>query len=416
MVALAEEIRRASQLLRDLADRSRVHASQAALVVNHLNVILPCLSKTLRDITARYEDKTVSRETRWRKMYHDMLQEAGGLPLPQRFMMYNHFLTLLLFLLVRDKNYDQGQLELVRAKILDLRKRRNIPDPVQAPVSPPVVHQQQPPIRHYPYQSLPLPPIPIMPMPVPMPMPMPAPLLLSPPPPPPRPRHPPRQENMLVPVSAAGPVVGPTNVPPPLRRQDMTHHWAEQIFSGLPLASRTPIKSAPGGGSSRESRAYPPFVPAWDQNQPRARRELLWRSFNGGRLVVRFIMSAAEGAPMAVITLWSGGSAWFAYRGHHEICIYRERDRLVLKRWSHSGHCAKLWAELKFDTLEGELSSVRESVCHFSEPSESIDLPKPFALGCFLLFFFSHIQFLASCLLMLMCALLLVPLCEGPEY
>lgn len=131
--AVIEEIRRSVRILRDLADRSHLHVSRAPVVANHLNVVLPCMSKTLRDITGYYDDKTITRETRWRKMYHEMLKE-GGLPLPQRFMMYNHFLTLLLFLLTRDKNYDQAQLELIRVRIMDLRQRRGIPAPVQAPV------------------------------------------------------------------------------------------------------------------------------------------------------------------------------------------------------------------------------------------------------------------------------------------
>ncbi|KUI66187.1 hypothetical protein VM1G_01514 [Cytospora mali] len=133
MIAVIEEIRRSAAILRELADRSHVHVSRAPVVANHLNVVLPCMSKSLRDITGYYDDKTITRETRWRKMYHEMLEE-GGLPLPQRFMMYNHFLTLLLFLLTRDKNYDQAQLELLRARIMDLRQRRGIPAPVQAPV------------------------------------------------------------------------------------------------------------------------------------------------------------------------------------------------------------------------------------------------------------------------------------------
>lgn len=134
MNAVIEEIRRSAGLLRDLADHSHVHVSRAPVVANHLNVVLPCMSKSLRDITGYYDDKTITRENRWRKMYHEM-QKEGELPLPQRFMMYNHFLTLLLFLLTRDNNYDQAQLELFRARIMDLRRRRGIPAPIQAPIT-----------------------------------------------------------------------------------------------------------------------------------------------------------------------------------------------------------------------------------------------------------------------------------------
>ena len=101
LAVLAEEIRGTSMLLRDLADRSQVHISRVPIVLNYLNVVLPCLCRTLRDITTHYEDKTLSREIRWRKMYNQMTEEAGGVPLPQRFVMYNHFLSLLKQLLTR---------------------------------------------------------------------------------------------------------------------------------------------------------------------------------------------------------------------------------------------------------------------------------------------------------------------------
>lgn len=101
MLAVIEEIRNSSRLLRDLADRSHVHMSRAQIVANYLNIILPCMSKTLRDITNYYEDRTVSREMRWRKMYHEMGIQEAGIALPQRFVMYNHFLRMLLYLLTK---------------------------------------------------------------------------------------------------------------------------------------------------------------------------------------------------------------------------------------------------------------------------------------------------------------------------
>jgi hypothetical protein len=149
MILLAEAIRGTSRLLRDLADRSQVFVSRVPVVINYLNVLLPCLCRSLRDITSFYEDKTVSKEIRckpffqrnyrcpescslrivlwvaswallftwwletawnmsWlitdhlgRKMYNSMTDEAAGLPLPQRFVLYNHFLTSVKHLLTR---------------------------------------------------------------------------------------------------------------------------------------------------------------------------------------------------------------------------------------------------------------------------------------------------------------------------
>jgi len=101
MTALADEVRTSGHLLRDLVDRSQVHASRVPVVLSYLNVLLPCLSRSLRDMSSYYEDKALSKEMRWRTMYHKMTDEASGLPLPQRFTMYNHFLALLGQLLAR---------------------------------------------------------------------------------------------------------------------------------------------------------------------------------------------------------------------------------------------------------------------------------------------------------------------------
>jgi hypothetical protein len=101
LIALAEEIRVSGRLLRSLADCSQMHMGRVPFMTNYLGVLLPCLSRSLDDIIRYYEDKTVSREIRWRKMYTKMTEEAGGLPLPQRFVLYNHFLMLLKLLLTR---------------------------------------------------------------------------------------------------------------------------------------------------------------------------------------------------------------------------------------------------------------------------------------------------------------------------
>ncbi|KAK3394626.1 hypothetical protein B0H63DRAFT_506302 [Podospora didyma] len=164
LIALTEEIRSSSRLLRDLADRSQVHISRVPIVLNHLGVLLPCLCKTLRDITTYYEDKTLSREIRWRKMYNKMTEEAGGLPLPNRFVLYNNFLSLLKQLLTRSPNFDLNSLEALRTRLLALREQRGIPPP---PVqSGPLIRQDlmslavvQEPNAHWAEQifSLPLP-------------------------------------------------------------------------------------------------------------------------------------------------------------------------------------------------------------------------------------------------------------------
>ncbi len=101
MTSLADEVRKSARLLRELMDRSQLHTLRVPVVIGYLNVLLPCLCRSLRDMNAYYEDKALSKEIRWRTMYHKMTDEAAGLPLPQRFMLYNHFMVLLIQLLTR---------------------------------------------------------------------------------------------------------------------------------------------------------------------------------------------------------------------------------------------------------------------------------------------------------------------------
>lgn len=101
LIALAGGIRDSSRRLRDLANHSPSHIERIPLVLSYLDIILPCLCRTLNDIMGYYEDRTLTREIRWRKMYNQMTEEAGGVPLPQRFLLYNNFLGMLGYLLNR---------------------------------------------------------------------------------------------------------------------------------------------------------------------------------------------------------------------------------------------------------------------------------------------------------------------------
>lgn len=101
LTAIIDQLQSTSHLLRDLADKSQVHLSQVPVVIDYLNVILPCLCRTLRDIMTYYDDKYRSRESRWKIMYHNMSNELPGTTLPARFVMYNQFLGLLNFMLTR---------------------------------------------------------------------------------------------------------------------------------------------------------------------------------------------------------------------------------------------------------------------------------------------------------------------------
>ncbi|KAK7701101.1 hypothetical protein SLS64_010432 [Diaporthe eres] len=134
MILITEEIWQSGRILRELADRGHVHVSRVPIVANHLNVVLPCLSKSLRDIAGYYDDKTVTRELRWRKMFHEMKKEAD-MELLQRFQLYNAFLSLLVVLLARERAQDRVQLDLLRARIMALRERQGLPAPTQSPAT-----------------------------------------------------------------------------------------------------------------------------------------------------------------------------------------------------------------------------------------------------------------------------------------
>ncbi len=101
MTGVIEEIFNTSRLLRDLAEQAQIHVFQLPPVYDYLNVILPCLCRTLRDIMSFYEDKSMNKEHRWRTMYHKLGNELPGTTLPARIIMYNQFLRLLQDLLTR---------------------------------------------------------------------------------------------------------------------------------------------------------------------------------------------------------------------------------------------------------------------------------------------------------------------------
>ncbi|KAI1816472.1 hypothetical protein GGS20DRAFT_583444 [Poronia punctata] len=150
LAAIIEHLRITSQHLRDIADKSQVHLAQVPAMIDYLNIILPCLSRTLRDIMSYYEDKSMTKAYRWRTMYHAMGRELPGTSLPARFVMYNQFLELLNFLMMRyvpragadhgarpsltlspnrDPSFDVNTMEALRGRILQLRAARQIDPP-----------------------------------------------------------------------------------------------------------------------------------------------------------------------------------------------------------------------------------------------------------------------------------------------
>jgi hypothetical protein len=160
LTGVIDEAHTTGRLLRDLADLTQVHISRVPVVIDYLNVILPCLCRTLYDITTFYEDRTKSKERRWRAMYHKLSNELPGTSLPARFIMYNSFLTYLHLMLARSPNFDLNALESLRIRIMELRSVRgirqclhdldNAPLPANLPIAPPSPVDTRELIRHNP--------------------------------------------------------------------------------------------------------------------------------------------------------------------------------------------------------------------------------------------------------------------------
>jgi hypothetical protein len=89
-----------SQRLRELADIAQVNRDHLVYVLDPLNIVLPCLCRTLRDIKTYYDDRTRSKEDRWRCMYHCMNDEVGQ-PLLSRFEIYHRYISGLRDILFR---------------------------------------------------------------------------------------------------------------------------------------------------------------------------------------------------------------------------------------------------------------------------------------------------------------------------
>jgi hypothetical protein len=99
LASLVREINSTCRNLRELIDLAQVHIARVPVVTDYINVILPCLMRTLQDIGRFYEDRSINRERRWKKMYHELSSELGGTTLPARFILYNQFLQQLQLLI-----------------------------------------------------------------------------------------------------------------------------------------------------------------------------------------------------------------------------------------------------------------------------------------------------------------------------
>ncbi|KAJ4394277.1 hypothetical protein N0V93_003494 [Gnomoniopsis smithogilvyi] len=292
MVGVIEEIRQSSKLLRDLAARNG-HYSRTSTVATHLKVVLLDMSKTLQDITSYYQDKTISREDRWKKMYHELLKEAGGLPLPHRFLLYNNFLALLIPLLTRDPRFDPNRFDQLRNKLLDLRRKQDIPEPAPDPV------------------------------PATIPATTPAAVVVTTPVP----------ADQLVQRPPAGAVVKPAGPITPIS------HWCLRVFS-RPLSFHTDM------GLDERMEITAPLVSGLDPYRPKG-KVLMRRSFDNDRFCVKFI-EIGNGEPFVVLRMYKNGGSLVTWQPHSMLLAHRESNAVALRRWSESSNGWKEWARLAF--------------------------------------------------------------------
>ncbi|KAI2463282.1 hypothetical protein F4781DRAFT_132335 [Annulohypoxylon bovei var. microspora] len=290
---IIDEIYNTSRLLRDLAEQAQIHLSQLPAVFDYLNVILPCLCKTLRDITTFYEDKSLNKEHRWRTMYYKLGNELPGTTLPARFIMYNQFLRLLQELLTRSPNFDLNAMESLRIRILQLREARQIPPP--NPIRTDLIRRDEA-LEFW------------------------------------------NQETVRTLTLLSGNMV---------LKLEQNSHWAEAIFT-QPLPSRREFKAqgrSDAFGPLQKLGHLPPLS--------RDVKILVKRSFDSDRISVIFFLQLRNRAPSLLIRSKVASQNWVSVLGVHELSIRRESDSVLhLSRWSMEEQRIRPWANLSFLTWE----------------------------------------------------------------
>ncbi|KAK9416924.1 hypothetical protein SUNI508_09396 [Seiridium unicorne] len=297
---LIEEIYNTCRNLRDLTDQSQVYMARVSVVTEYLNVILPCLARTLIDIDAYYSDRTQSRERRWKLMYHEMTNELPGTTLPARFIMYNQFLNLLRLLLTKYAHpsiHFLANFQLSPKQITELRFECTR----VSPKSYPSIEGSK---EHTSTES---------------------------------------HRTAIHHVARFVGLLGRRDADDP-----QNSHWAESIFT-RPLPSRTKLEKP----KNSISQAFGPFERLGQPAISPDVKILVKRSFNNDRLSVTFFLQSHDEAPFVLIRTVQNGQPWVCLHGAHELCISRhDSATLNFTRWSRTDSRSKLWASLKFITWE----------------------------------------------------------------
>ena len=87
-----ERIQNTRSALLALADSFPLYTAQVFRILNHVDVALQCLGRTVRDLRRWCADAELSREQRWLLLARAMLEESGGrMTLGRRFRLYARF-------------------------------------------------------------------------------------------------------------------------------------------------------------------------------------------------------------------------------------------------------------------------------------------------------------------------------------
>jgi hypothetical protein len=100
ITAVLREVESSSRLLRDLYDLFPIYRARVPIILYYLNVILPSLCKTLRDMMIYIDNNSLPARTQWTLMYERM-GDQGGMTLVARHLMYCEFLVQLIRLFSR---------------------------------------------------------------------------------------------------------------------------------------------------------------------------------------------------------------------------------------------------------------------------------------------------------------------------
>ncbi|KAK8045503.1 hypothetical protein PG993_005527, partial [Apiospora rasikravindrae] len=289
---LIQQIHLCSQMLLTIADLSQLHITRVPVVTDYLNVILPCFSRSLRDITDYVNNRSLDKEHRWRKMYHCMGEELPGTPLPARFALYYAFLDMLKHLLTKSPEFDLNGLETLRLRIFQLREARGIPPP--SPIHQDHIIRQQKAMAFW------------------------------------------EQE-----TSSRG-TIGQYAV---VHLQDMPDELTPLSFFSRAygpfrrLGAIDMLSDVKTLAKRYAENLGPFFTPL--------------STFDDDTVSVTFFLQGLEEIPTLMVRQIHSGEPWAAIKGAHELCIKRDFDsRLTFTRWSVTERRIKPWAQLTFITWE----------------------------------------------------------------